>query len=123
MYYATVIKSFSAAHHLRNYEGKCERMHGHNYKVEMELKSPIVDRSGMVADFGVLRQALDKLLQRFDHQDLNEVKPFDRLNPTAENIAKLVWEEMNLKFNTRKIKVSRVTVWETESSFATYGPS
>jgi 6-pyruvoyltetrahydropterin/6-carboxytetrahydropterin synthase len=122
MYYATVIKHFSAAHHLRDYEGKCERVHGHNYKIELELKSPIVDRSGMVADFTVVRQALEKVLQRFDHQDLNEVKPFDRLNPTAENIAKLIWEEMNLKFNTRKIKVSRVTVWETESSYATYGP-
>jgi len=77
----------------------------------------------MVADFTVLRQALEKVLQRFDHQDLNEIRPFDKLNPTAENIAKLVWEEMNLKFNTRRIKVSKVTVWETESSFATYGPS
>jgi len=122
MYYATVIKHFSAAHHLRDYEGKCERVHGHNYKIELELKSPIVDRSGMVVDFTIVRQALEKVLQRFDHQDLNEVKPFDRLNPTAENIAKLIWEEMNLKFNTRKIKVSRVTVWETESSYATYGP-
>jgi len=123
MYYATVIKHFSAAHHLRDYEGKCERVHGHNYRVELQLKSPIVDRSGMVADFTVLRQALEKVLQRFDHQDLNEVRPFDKLNPTAENIAKLVWEEMNIKFNTRRIKVSKVTVWETESSFATYGPS
>ena len=122
MYYATVIKHFSAAHHLRDYEGKCERVHGHNYRVELELKSPIVDRSGMVADFTVLRQWLEKVLQRFDHQDLNEVKPFDKLNPTAENIAKLIWEEMNLKFNTRKVKVSRVTVWETESSYATYAP-
>ena len=122
MYYATVIKHFSAAHHLRDYEGKCERVHGHNYRVELQLKSPIVDRSGMVADFTVVRQALEKLLQRFDHQDLNEIKPFDRLNPTAENIAKLIWEEMNLKFNTRKVKVSRVTVWETESSYATYAP-
>jgi 6-pyruvoyltetrahydropterin/6-carboxytetrahydropterin synthase len=122
MYYATVIKHFSAAHHLRDYEGKCERIHGHNYKVELQLKSPIVDRSGMVADFTVIRQVLDKLLQRFDHQDLNLVKPFDKLNPTAENIAKLVYEEMNLKFNTRKVKVSMVTVWETDSSFATYGP-
>jgi 6-pyruvoyltetrahydropterin/6-carboxytetrahydropterin synthase len=122
MYYVTVIKHFSAAHHLRDYEGKCERMHGHNYKVQLQLKSPIVDRSGMVADFTVIRQVLDKLLQRFDHQDLNQVKPFDKLNPTAENIAKLVYEEMNLKFNTRKVKVSTVTVWETDSSFATYGP-
>ncbi len=122
MYYATVTKHFSAAHHLRDYEGKCERVHGHNYKIELELKSPIVDRSGMVADFTVVRQALEKVLQRFDHQDLNEIKPFDKLNPTAENIAKLIWEEMNLKFNTRKVKVSRVTVWETESSYATYAP-
>lgn len=122
MYYVTVIKHFSAAHHLRGYEGKCERMHGHNYQVELQLKSPIVDRSGMVADFTVIRQALDRLLQRFDHQDLNEVKPFDRLNPTAENIAKLIYEEMNLKFNTRRVKVSRVTVWETVSSYASYAP-
>ncbi|MCU0607090.1 MAG: 6-carboxytetrahydropterin synthase QueD [Candidatus Edwardsbacteria bacterium] len=120
MYYATVVRSFSAAHHLRDYQGKCERLHGHNYKVELQVKSPIVDRSGMVTDFTVLRQALDRLLQRFDHQDLNEIKPFDTLNPTAENIAKLIYEEMALKFSSRKVKIGSVTVWETESSFATY---
>lgn len=120
MYYATVIRSFSAAHHLRDYQGKCERVHGHNYKVELQVKSPIVDRSGMVIDFTLLRQALDRLLQRFDHQDLNEVKPFDALNPTAENIAKLIYEEMAMKFSSPKVKIGSVTVWETESSFATY---
>lgn len=120
MYYATVVRSFSAAHHLRDYQGKCERLHGHNYKVELQVKSPIVDRSGMVTDFTVLRQALDRLLQRFDHQDLNEIKPFDTLNPTAENIAKLIYEEMALKFSSRRVKIGSVTVWETESSFASY---
>ncbi len=120
MYYATVIRHFSAAHHLRDYAGKCERVHGHNYKVELQLKSPALDRTGMVADFVQMREELDRLLQRFDHQDLNEIKPFDALNPTAENIAKLIYEEMALKFSSRKVKIGSVTVWETESSFASY---
>jgi 6-pyruvoyltetrahydropterin/6-carboxytetrahydropterin synthase len=122
MYYASVFKSLSAAHHLRNYEGKCENCHGHNYKVEVELKSKVLDKIGMVADFTVIRDQLENLLARFDHQDLNQVKPFDKINPTAENIARLVFEEMALKFNSPKVKVNRVKIWETENSCACYGP-
>jgi 6-pyruvoyltetrahydropterin/6-carboxytetrahydropterin synthase len=122
MYYVSVYKNFSAAHHLRDYAGKCEKVHGHNYQVEVELKSKALNKTGMVADFNDIKDALEKLLARFDHQDLNEVKPFDKINPTAENIARVVFEEMALKFNSPKVKINKVSVWETEHAKATYGP-
>lgn len=122
MYYVSAVQYFSAAHSLRGYQGKCEKLHGHNYKVEVELKSPELGRVGMVVDFSDLKYALDKVLSRLDHQHLNEIKPFDKINPTAENIAKLIYEEMLIKFNTKKVKISHVVVWESEGCKATYGP-
>ncbi len=122
MYYVSAIQHFSAAHSLRNYQGKCENLHGHNYKVEVELKGLELSKAGMVVDFTDLRAALEKVLFRMDHKHLNEIKPFDKINPTAENIAKLVYEEMLLKFSAKKIKVSQVVVWESEGCKATYGP-
>ena len=122
MYYVTATQTFSAAHSLRDYDGKCERLHGHNYRIEVTLKGPNLNKGGMVVDFTLLRQALDKAIARLDHQHLNEVKPFDKLNPTAEYIAKLIYEEMVLKFSTRKVKVHEVTVWESEGCRASYAP-
>ena len=122
MYYVSAVQHFSAAHSLRGYQGKCENLHGHNYKVEVELKGLELTKNGMVVDFTDLRAALDKVLARMDHKHLNEIKPFDRINPTAENIAKLVYEEILLKFSAKKIKVSQVVVWESEGCKATYGP-
>lgn len=122
MYYVSAVQHFSAAHSLREYQGKCENLHGHNYKVEVELKGRALTKSGMVVDFTDLRAALDKVLSRLDHKHLNDIKPFDKINPTAENIAKLIYEEMLLKFNTQKVKVHHVIVWESEGCRATYAP-
>lgn len=122
MYYVSAVQHFSAAHSLREYQGKCENLHGHNYKVEVELKGMALSKSGMVVDFTDLRSALDKILSRLDHKHLNDIKPFDKINPTAENIAKLIYEEMLLKFNTQKVKVHHVIVWESEGCKATYAP-
>ncbi|MBU1354970.1 MAG: 6-carboxytetrahydropterin synthase QueD [Candidatus Edwardsbacteria bacterium] len=122
MYYVSAVQHFSAAHSLRDYQGKCENLHGHNYKVEVELKGQELTKAGMVVDFTDLRTAMDKVLSRMDHKHLNEIKPFDKINPTAENIAKMIYEEMLLKFSAKKIKVSQVVVWESEGCKATYGP-
>lgn len=122
MYYVSAVQHFSAAHSLREYQGKCENLHGHNYKVEVELKGMALSKSGMVVDFTDLRAALDKILSRLDHTHLNDIKPFDKINPTAENIAKLIYEEMLLKFNTQKVKVHHVIVWESEGCKAAYAP-
>jgi len=122
MYYVTATQTFSAAHSLRDYEGKCERLHGHNYRVEVTLKGPVLNKGGMVVDFTQLKQVLDKAIQRLDHQHLNQIKPFDKINPTAENIAKLLYEEMVLKFSSQKIKVHEVRVWESEGCRASYAP-
>lgn len=122
MYYVSVRQYFAAAHSLRDYQGKCERLHGHNYRVDVELKGHELTKNGMVVDFTSLRQALEKVLARLDHQHLNDIKPFDKINPTAENIAKVIYEEMLLKFNSKKIKVSHVIVWESEGCKAIYAP-
>lgn len=122
MYYVTATQTFSAAHSLREYDGKCERLHGHNYRVEVTLKGPSLNKGGMVVDFTLLKQALEKAIAKLDHQHLNEVKPFDKLNPTAEYIAKLIYEEMVLRFSTRKVKVHKVTVWESDGCRASYAP-
>jgi 6-pyruvoyltetrahydropterin/6-carboxytetrahydropterin synthase len=122
MYYVSAVQHFSAAHSLREYQGKCENLHGHNYRVEVELKGMALSKNGMVVDFSDLRAALDRVLSRLDHKHLNDIKPFDKINPTAENIAKLIYEEMLLKFNTKKVKVSQVVVWESEGCKAIYAP-
>ena len=122
MYYATIIKTFSAAHSLRGYQGKCEKVHGHNYKVEVELKAPRLDQTGMVTDFELLRQAVDKVFTRLDHQNLNEVTPFTKINPTAEYLTKFIYEEMVLIFNSTRVKVSLVAVWENDGAKAAYTP-
>jgi len=111
---------FSAAHRLRHYDGKCENLHGHNWKVHVFLKAERLDESGMVIDFGVLKVKLDKILARLDHKELNQLKPFQKVNPTAENIARWIFQEMSKKIKDERIQVSKVMVWETESSCAIY---
>jgi 6-pyruvoyltetrahydropterin/6-carboxytetrahydropterin synthase len=111
---------FSAAHHLRNYRGKCENLHGHNWKVRVYVSREQVDANGFVLDFKELTRILDVILERLDHQDINAVPPFDRLNPTAENLAAYVHDEAQ-KLVTEvdaTLTVSKVMVWESDKSCA-----
>ncbi|MCL5885176.1 MAG: 6-carboxytetrahydropterin synthase QueD [Deltaproteobacteria bacterium] len=118
-YALTVRSSFAAAHRLREYEGNCERLHGHNWLVEVTVESRELGPLGMAVDFRAIKAALHEVLARLDHGYLNDVPPFDAQNPTSENIARFISEEMEKRIPPPP-RVSRVTVWESEDARAEY---
>lgn len=118
MYELTIETSFSSAHNIRGYDGACENLHGHNWKVEVNVCAPTLDKLGMVIDFKVLKEETRKVIDSLDHKYLNEVPPFDRENATAENIARFIFKELSKAI--KNIKVSEVRVWESESAAAAY---
>ena len=111
---------FSAAHRLRNYQGKCEKLHGHNWKVQVLVVAEKLDKAGMLLDFKELKVRLENILQKLDHRCLNEVSPFDKLNPTSENLAQFVYQELKNNLVDTQANLSKVTVWETEKACASY---
>jgi len=113
MYEAKVTLEFSGAHNLRHYKGKCENLHGHNWKVELAVEAARLDKLGMVTDFKDLKRELKKVLDSLDHKYLNEVPFFKDINPTSENIAKFIHDKLGLKS-------AKITVWETPTSAASY---
>ena len=124
MYEVFVDETFAAAHNLRNYKGKCENLHGHNYKVRVTLAGPELDSTGLLYDFVDLKQVIQSVIRSLDHQYLNELKPFDVLNPSAENVAKFIYDEASkgLRSASNGAGISSITVWETDTSAATYRP-
>ncbi|MBI4335881.1 MAG: 6-carboxytetrahydropterin synthase QueD [Candidatus Omnitrophica bacterium] len=117
MYEVRIISDFSAAHMLRHYKGKCENMHGHNWKVEVSLSSGKLDRLGMVVDFKSLKKTVGLILEKLDHKNLNDLSYFKKANPTSENIAKYIYD----RIKDRGAGPRTVTVWESETACATYG--
>ncbi len=120
MYELTVESGFSAAHRLRDYQGKCENLHGHNWTVEVTIGSKQLDNRGMVIDFGKIKEKLGRVLDRLDHTYLNELSEFKKINPTSENIAGYIYSRLKNLIRGKKITVKRVSVWETKDSSATY---
>ena len=120
MYKVSVHTHFSSAHCLRGYKGKCEELHGHNWKVAVQIASKKLDNLGMVVDFKIVKQELKKVLEKLDHKHLNEIPPFDSLNPSSENIACYIFQEMKKTINNERVKISEVAVWESDNSWATY---
>jgi 6-pyruvoyltetrahydropterin/6-carboxytetrahydropterin synthase len=123
MFEVTVEDSFAAGHYLRNYKGKCENPHGHNYKVRVTLAGQELDKAGLLLDFRELKEALRPVVDRLDHQMINDLEPFKVLNPSAENLAKYFYQQTNMNFdrvNQGRVRVKNVTVFETESTTATY---
>lgn len=116
MFELKVISSFSAAHHLLNYEGECENQHGHNWKVEIFVKGEKLDKSNILVDFKVLKKELKKVLDILDHKDINELPQFKDISPSSEILAKYIYEEMSKIFP----QVSKVGVWENENSCSMY---
>lgn len=112
--------SFSGAHRLRNYRGKCEELHGHNWRVRVYARARELDEAGMVIDFKELKKAMREAIAPFDHRDLNAALPFDEINPSAENLAKFFFDSVGAKVNSARAAVSRVMVWETEGSCGIY---
>jgi 6-pyruvoyltetrahydropterin/6-carboxytetrahydropterin synthase len=114
---------FSAAHQIRMHGGKCERLHGHNWRIRVHARAGTLNRIGMVVDFADLQRIVSELCARFDHQNVNEVPPFDEVNTTAENLARFFYVEANrrlLAAESGRVSVSRVEVWENEGSLAIY---
>ena len=119
MFEIFVEHTFAAAHFLRNYHGKCENLHGHNYRVQVAMSGEL-DENGLLHDFADLKKRVRAASEYLDHKFINELKPFDRLNPSAENIAKFFYDEIQ-----REVKpgaVAFVRIWETDTSCATYRP-
>jgi 6-pyruvoyltetrahydropterin/6-carboxytetrahydropterin synthase len=116
MYEIKVKTDFSAAHNLRNYEGKCERLHGHNWIVEAVFRYQKVDKEGLAIDFRIAKTALKDAAETLDHSYLNELKFFKKANPTSENIAKFIYTSIKKKIRG----IHSVAVWENERSCAVY---
>lgn len=122
MFEVSVEYTFAAGHALRGYKGKCENVHGHNYKVQMVVAGPQLDSTGLLLDFVEVRNNIRGIVDRLDHHFLNDLPPFDKLNPSAENIAKYFCDELEPFVLNRGLKVNAVTVWETDTTSATYRP-
>jgi len=119
-YTLKVVSDFASAHTLRDYPGACSRMHGHNWKVEAEVLATELDNVGMGIDFKAIKAAVKELTDILDHRYLNEVAPFDMLNPTAENIAAWLYKGLGETLNTDTLQVSAITLWETERACVRY---
>jgi 6-pyruvoyltetrahydropterin/6-carboxytetrahydropterin synthase len=120
MYEVTIIKSFSAAHLLAQIGGKCEELHGHNFKVEVILAAPDLNKSGLLIDFRVVKKWLSVILDQMDHKHLNELPNFAGINPSAENIAKYIYDQMKPKATESQVRIARIKVWESENAAITY---
>ncbi len=122
MYEVFVEWHFDAAHFLRGYQGKCEALHGHRFKVVARARTARLDNIGMAYDFTALKKHLDDILSRFDHTCLNDTPPFDKVNPTSENIAREVFSQLKPRLGTETVSLSSVEVWETPIQGVAYTP-
>ncbi len=113
-YTLKVVSDFASAHTLRDYPGACSRMHGHNWKVEAEVEADQLNNVGMAIDFKEIRRQVRELTDVLDHRYLNEIVPFDKINPTAENIAAFIFNGLSEVLNDERIRVKAITLWETE---------
>jgi len=121
MYVLTVRDHFDAAHSLRGYDGECRRLHGHTWDVEVTVDGAVLDAIGIVYDFKTLKDDLRAVLDDYDHQHLNEVPPFDGMNATAENLARVVFERLEARVGSA-VKVTEVAVWESPIARLIYRP-
>ena len=119
-YTMRVVTDFAAAHALRDYPGECARLHGHNWKVEVEVEASQLNDIGMGVDFKDIKRATKAIIGDLDHRYLNEIPPFDSVNPTAENIAAFLHQNLSSKLNTNVVSVSRITLWETDRACVSY---
>lgn len=119
-YLLRVITDFAAAHSLRGYAGECSRLHGHNWKLEVEVLATTLDDVGMGIDFKAIKTAARNAIAGLDHQYLNELIPFNEINPTAENIAAHLYQGLSGLLNTKTVRVAAVTLWETDRASVRY---
>jgi len=122
MYQLFIEEHFDAAHRLRNYQGKCENLHGHRYKVIARVEGEKINNSGMVYDFAQLKYYLREILARFDHAYLNDVPPFDQIEPSCENLAASIYKELQPHFSGSSVTLASVEVWESPTTGVVYRP-
>ncbi len=119
MYELVVEKTFAGAHNLRGYDGDCEKLHGHNWRVEVTLKAEKLNEIGMVMDFKIVKKKLGEILSHFDHSYLNELSEFKQENPTTENVSKVIYNNLSAQLPP-EIFVAKVKTWESEKCAAAY---
>src|SRR5215472_9939192 len=123
MFEVTVEAGFSSGHYLRNYRGKCENPHGHNYRVFVTLVGKELDEAGLLLDFKLLKQVMRPVIERLDHQMINDIEPFTEINPSAENLARYFYDETNRQLAVMtqgRVSVKDCTIFETDTTTATY---
>ncbi|PLY01798.1 MAG: 6-carboxytetrahydropterin synthase QueD [Desulfuromonas sp.] len=120
MYHLTIQTHFAAAHNLINYQGDCENLHGHNWKVEVTVAAQDLDNAGLAIDFKILKKETNAVLDLLDHKYLNDLEPFREVSPSSEHIARFLYEELSRKLNNDKVKVDNVNVWESDNACASY---
>jgi 6-pyruvoyltetrahydropterin/6-carboxytetrahydropterin synthase len=126
MFEVSVEQTFAAGHALRNYKGKCENVHGHNFRVRVTIAGEELDSTGLLVDFLDVKTLIDRTVAYLDHQFINELPPFDTVNPSAENMARYFFEEISKGLDGKPsdppVRLSEVRVWETDVASATYRP-
>lgn len=120
MYELKVVTQFAAAHRLANFYGKCEALHGHNWKVEILVQAATLDEAGLVVDFGLIKAKAKEVLAELDHTFLNDLPAFRDQNPSSENLARYLFERLSAALNTDRVQVTRVAVWESDHTSAAY---
>ncbi len=120
MYRLTIQTSFAAAHNLLQYQGDCENLHGHNWKVDVTVAARELDKSGLGIDFKILKSETRLLLETLDHKYLNDLPMFKGLSPSSENIARYLFEELGRTLNNENVTVSMVNLWESDFACASY---
>ena len=120
MFELKIVTHFAAAHQLREFDGKCENLHGHNWKVEVYVTGGKLGENGLLIDFRQIKKATEEVLDRLDHQFLNELEEFKTINPSSENIARYIFEALAREFNNNDVTISRVTAWESDTACASY---
>lgn len=120
MYKLKIISGFDAAHQLIGYKGKCENLHGHNWKVEVEVIAENLNEIGIVMDFKELKKLTEEVISQLDHSFLNKISPFTEINPSSENLARWIYQSLKNKLKGNPVNLYCVTVWESESASASY---
>jgi len=120
VYELRIVTQMAAAHQLREFSGKCEKLHGHNWKIEIYVTGGELGPNGILIDFKLIKEAAHRVVQKLDHTFLNELKPFQDKNPSSENIAHFVFNSLSQELDSDRVKVSKVTAWESDTACATF---
>ncbi len=123
MYHLTIQTHFAAAHNLLNYDGDCENLHGHNWKVEVTVKTESLDDAGLGLDFKILKKHTNKIMDSLDHKYLNDLEPFRGISPSSEYISKFIFDKLKKELHEYDVELEKITVWESDNACASYTES